>query len=288
MAALPRWPAVGELERRPVDEEERQRRAKRRQAQRAERAEMRRRAWACNAATYDWRTWRTTTRCAACLATRSGKLGPCAGVDAHPLAKLAEQARGHGHKLWVAAVEGEVPDAAAALAVCRLCGGWAMGRRGGSLKLARPCSEAPTEAGRQAWHRLGKGALPHGRPRLRTLQRDGAGTVARRGGGGGRRGQRRRRRGGHPAGAAGGGDEGRRVQRRGAALGRRQRLGLRCQRGRRSSLLCRGAARRRQRLGLRCQRPGLTPPKAVVVGGTHSVSALLCEQNCTKECRCQC
>ena len=163
MAALPRWPKVGQLERGEEPAEliaTRQRRKEQRLQQRQAKIEQDLRQRRQTRATHAWITWNSVTRCATCLAPRTAQVGQCTGK--HPLGDLAEKASEKGHRVWAAAVSD--PSQASTwqiLAVCKRCGGWSFGggSRGNRLKLLEDC-QPPTAVGRTVWSRVCKGQHP--------------------------------------------------------------------------------------------------------------------------------
>ena len=163
MEALPRWPRIGQLERRVQDEHERAARQQRRQQRLdAKKAKATQAALALrtNKASHHWCTWHQTKRCAECLAMATRQIGPCLGL--HPLTAIVEQAQSLGHNVWAAAITGTATDAACCpMAVCQRCGGWTFGAQQAKnkLKLLKPC-EPPTEVGKSVWRRIADGRHP--------------------------------------------------------------------------------------------------------------------------------
>ena len=80
------------------------------------------------------------------------------GRTCHPLLKVAEEARDHGHDVWAAAIweaNTETP-----IAICRRCGGWTRGISHSQVKLRREC-RPPTRKGAEVWRRVQQGKHPH-------------------------------------------------------------------------------------------------------------------------------
>ena len=157
--AISRWPRAPKMERQPMgvgDDRRSVQRKRRAEAQQLRQVEQARR-WA----THRWQCWRGVIRCSSCLQRRRAKMGACpveTQQQAHPLLKLAEEARALGHELWaLAALEGrgETP-----IAICKSCGGWSRWMSHNSVKLRRPCVRA-TQKGREAWQRVCNGRHPH-------------------------------------------------------------------------------------------------------------------------------
>ena len=170
MLALPRWPAVGKLQRaEPLDEAGRLLKARQRRQRLQQSRWIRQHSRRCKQDTHDWVSFGNRTRCADCLRTKTADVGPCTGES--PLVPLVAQAQALGHRIFAAEVSGKhTALAGAAIVVCKFCGGWAQGtRRGRGLKLLRPCLP-PTAAGRQAWDRLSRGLHPTGGMEFRAVR----------------------------------------------------------------------------------------------------------------------